>query len=169
MIWGFVGGRGFDAHGLIALLKSVPSTDTVAVGEGIGSEKFVREQGPELGLSVQVAPLRRDLFDFPRPDAIEVGTPPVADTRFTMLLRLDQIMLWGEARRAERLGEKAKGALEAQVTDVVAACVGGKLVLMGGGRSKTAADIVTRCEHISTYDNARVKIELTSRWEVIEL
>lgn len=167
--WGFVGGRDFGADGLITLLKSVPLTDGVVVGSGIGSEKFVREQAPELGLPVSVPPLRPDLFDFPRPGGIKVGTPPVADTRLLMLARLDQVMLYGEARAAENIGSKAKGALEAQVTDVVVACMGGKLVLMGGGRAKQAQAIVDRIEKIKPNDRALGTIHLTQRWEVIVL
>ena len=167
MIWGFVGGRDFDAQALLGLLKSVPPADIIGVGTGIGSEKFVREQGPELGLNVQVAPVRSDLYDWPFDGA--VGVPAPAPTRLMMLLRVDQAMLWATAREAQLHDGKTKCALEAQITDVVVACVGGKLVLMGGGRAKQALDIVKRCQETALYNKPREKVTHGQFWEVIEL
>jgi len=98
--WGFVGGRDFNAHALAGLLESVPPTDTIVVGSGIGSEKFIREQARELKYKVVVPDLREDLY-----------------------------------------GDQAK---DCQVTDVVVSCIGGQLILMGGGRTKIAKAIIKR-------------------------
>jgi len=167
--WGFVGGRDFEAQDLTGLLESVPLTDTVIVGSGIGSEKFVREQSRELGRSLLVPDLRPDLYDWDPAKPVEVGEPPSADTRLMMLARLDQVISYGQARAAQRVNVKHRGATDSQVADVVVACLDGKLVLMGGGRAKAATEIVKRCTSIGTYDNPRARTALTPRWEVIEL
>ncbi len=171
MIWGFVGGRDFDATALTALLKSVPPTDIVATGSAVGSEKFVREQAPELGLDLRVAPLRHELFDHD-PKASAAPCPwvfPPDDTRMKQLIRLDQAMLYGERMRAMREGVKFSGAMEAQVTDIVFAARGGTLVLMGGGRAKQAQAIVKRVQETPFYNNPRQKAQMRPRWEVVAL
>jgi len=142
---GFVGGESYDAAEVATTLQGLPLTDIVVTGSSRGLEKFVREQSPEFGLTVYEPPLRRDLYDFPRPGAIKAGTPPEAPTRLMMLLRLDQAMFWGLRLAAENEGKKISNALDAQVTDVVAECLYGKLYVVGdGGRAKMAKAILKR-------------------------
>lgn len=142
---GFVGGESFDAKAVADVLRALPLTDTVVVGSSRGLEKFVREQAPEFGLTVFEPPLRRDLYDFPRPGGIKAGEPPPAPTRLLMLLRLDQAIFWGQRIAAESEGKKISNALDAQVTDVVAECLSGKLYVVGdGGRAKMAKAILKR-------------------------
>lgn len=174
MNWGIVGGRDYEAQALTELLRAVPPSDTVIVGSGIGSERFVREQARDLGITLEVPALRPDLYDWDPEAPVEVGEPPRADTRLLMLARLDQVIAYGNARKAQREGTKIKateGSSPAQVTDVVVEAFDGKLVLLKGGRPDIAREIVSRLTEVTPYGNQRGSVKFSDGpWqEVIEL
>ena len=68
----FVGGKDFDPVAVADILGEMPAGATVVTGSGAGLETYVREQAPELGLSVLVPQLRPELYDFLLPGLVPV-------------------------------------------------------------------------------------------------
>lgn len=80
MIRGFIGGKDFDPRVVADYLSALPAGTLVVTGHGQGLEIFVREQAPELGLTVEIPPLR-DIYQKPRDvQVFEICTMVLGET-----------------------------------------------------------------------------------------
>jgi hypothetical protein len=125
----FVGGKEFPAKVVGELLEKLPRETQIVTGVGVGLEKWVAEQGRELGFRVDVPPLYEEFFNY--------------EESYATLKKPRR----GTEGPAEQVMKKrvVNNARDLQVNTLFCEALHGTLVLVGkGGRVTAAKDILKR-------------------------